>query len=279
MIAFPTDAEPVTVVNDTALDALRRLPSASVDSVITDPPYPCIEREYGYWTELEWFAMIDPVVEECRRILKPSGSAVFVIQPNSERVGKMRTWWLRFMLDWAERWGMVQDAWWWKYDALPLGGCNTAGLMRPSLKPCVWLGESNCFRDQAAVLWQESERNAALRSNARMERKTYPSGRTVNEAVGRQAAVTRGGVTPFNVLPVPSDDTGKGAAACGHGAGTPLFLCRWWVRYICPAGGVVVDPFFGSGTVGVAAKIEGRRCIGIEYMEKYAEIARKRVSE
>jgi DNA modification methylase len=276
---LPTESEPVRVVQGDALEVLRSLPVASVDAVITDPPYPCIKREYGYWTESEWFDLINPVVAECRRILKPTGSAVFVLQPNSERVGRMRTWLWEFMAKWGREWGVVQDAYWWKYDALPLGGCNTGGLLRPSLKPCVWLGPPNCYRNQGAVLWAESDRNAALRTNARMERKRYPSGRTVNDLIGRDAAIRRDGVTPFNVLPVPSADTGNGASAHGHSAGTPDVLCRWWTRYICPPGGTVVDPFVGSGTVALAALAEGRLCLGVERHPPYAEIARKRARE
>ena len=276
---LPTESEPVRVVQGDCLEVLRTLPNESVDAVVTDPPYPCIKREYGYWTEAEWFDLMNPVVEECRRVLKPTGSAVFVLQPNSERVGRMRTWLWRFMLEWGERWGMVQDAYWWKYDALPLGGCNVAGLLRPSLKTCVWFGMHDCYRNQSAVLWSESESNAAQRANARMGRAVLPSGRTVDEAVGRSAAVRRGGTTPFNLLPIPSGHKSRMAGFHGHPAGTPINLCRWWVRYICPPGGTVLDPFLGSGTVALAALAEGRQAIGIERHPPYAEIARRRVRE
>ncbi len=46
----------------------------------------------------------------------------------------------------------------------------------------------------------------------------------------------------------------------------------------CPAGGVVLDPFFGSGTVGVVAARHGRRWLGIELNGEYVELARKRLS-
>jgi site-specific DNA-methyltransferase (adenine-specific) len=62
-----------------------------------------------------------------------------------------------------------------------------------------------------------------------------------------------------------------------HGAATPLDLCAWWVRYICPDPGVVLDCFNGSGTVGLAATRLGREYIGIEKEERYCEISRKRI--
>jgi DNA modification methylase len=43
-------------------------------------------------------------------------------------------------------------------------------------------------------------------------------------------------------------------------------------------GEVVLDPFVGSGTTAVAAKMEGRNYIGIEISEKYCEIAKRRVA-
>jgi DNA modification methylase len=116
------------------LQILPTLPDASVDAVIADPPYPEIQRSYGRMTEAEWHAMMRVVVPECRRILKPSGSAVFILQPNSRKVGSMRPWLWEFMAWCCHEWNMVQDAWWWNIAALPLGGSNKQGLLRSSLK-------------------------------------------------------------------------------------------------------------------------------------------------
>jgi len=56
------------------------------------------------------------------------------------------------------------------------------------------------------------------------------------------------------------------------------------MRYLCkltrtPTGGVVLDPFMGSGTTGIACVLEHRDFIGIEIDAKYAEIARKRIAD
>ena len=88
------------------------------------------------------------------------------------------------------------------------------------------------------------------------------------------AAQERGGVTPFNVIPLSTDGN---AGAMGHAAGTPLELAKWWTRYICPPGGTVLDPFVGSGTMMLAAMEYGCNGIGIDKMSKYIDIAWARV--
>lgn len=171
----------VTLHHGDCLEFMKTLDPSSVDAVITDPPYPEIDRPYGRMTEAEWHAMMRGVVAECRRALKPRGSAVFILQPNSERVGRMRPWLWEFMAWTTREWGMVQDAWWWNHATMPSEQCQKKwGLMRPSLKACVWLGPSDCYRNQDEVLWSESERNAASRNGDRALRR-HPSGRTMRQ--------------------------------------------------------------------------------------------------
>ena len=123
------------------LDVLAKLPAGSVDAVVTDPPYPGIDRPYGRWSEAEWWGLMMGVCRETRRILKPHGSAVFILQPNSVHVGSMRGWLWRFMAWACDDWNMVQDAWWWNHSTPPTVHCQRSrGLMRGSLKACVWCG-------------------------------------------------------------------------------------------------------------------------------------------
>jgi DNA modification methylase len=71
---------------------MKKLAAKSIDAIITDPIYPEIDREYGRLTERQWHALMREVVAECRRVLKPKGSAVFILQPNAEKIGQMRLW-------------------------------------------------------------------------------------------------------------------------------------------------------------------------------------------
>jgi ParB-like nuclease family protein/DNA methylase len=71
---------------------MKKLRANSIDLILTDPPYPEIDREYGRLTEDEWHDLMHAVVTEGRRVLKPNGSMVFILQPNFEKIGQMRVW-------------------------------------------------------------------------------------------------------------------------------------------------------------------------------------------
>jgi site-specific DNA-methyltransferase (adenine-specific) len=68
------------------------------------------------------------------------------------------------------------------------------------------------------------------------------------------------------------------AAEREHQTQKPVDLIAQLCRVVCPAGGVVLDPFMGSGTTGVACEQLGRRFVGIERERKYFDIACERIS-
>lgn len=63
-----------------------------------------------------------------------------------------------------------------------------------------------------------------------------------------------------------------------HPTVKPTDLMAWLVRLVTPPGGIVLDPFAGSGSTLVAAKREGFNYIGIEREAEYVEIAKARAS-
>jgi DNA modification methylase len=58
-----------------------------------------------------------------------------------------------------------------------------------------------------------------------------------------------------------------------HPTVKPVALMRWLVRLVVPPGGVVLDPFAGSGSTGIAALLEGRQFMGVEQDSEYVQIA------
>ncbi len=267
------------LISGNCLDVLSTLPSSSIDAIITDPPYPCVKRPYGTWTIPQWESLMHDSIKEFRRVLTPTGSAVIILQPNSEHLGTIRPWLWDFVSWCCREWNLIQDVYWWNPTTVPTVHTHrTVGLLRPSVKICVWLGSPKCYRNQDAVLWEPSDECKAQDRSDRALRHN-PSGNTMRKGRAAAASDERGGTTPYNLLPIANSDSSVSSGANGHGAGTPLELCTWWVKYISPPEGTVLDPFCGAGTVGIAALNQGRKFVGIEVIPDYINISRRRLNE
>lgn len=77
----------------------------------------------------------------------------------------------------------------------------------------------------------------------------------------------------WNIL--PEDTQGRNI----HFAPYPLDLCRIPILATCPEGGIVLDPFCGTGTTLMAARALGRRSIGIDISRAYLKLAQTRCDE
>lgn len=91
-------------------------------------------------------------------------------------------------------------------------------------------------------------------------------------------------VSRQGVRPGSPDETGKfpdhdhrERTSNHHPTVKPTDLMRYLVRLVTPPGGVVLDPFMGSGSTGRGAMLEGMRFVGIEREAEYVEIARCRI--
>lgn len=78
----------------------------------------------------------------------------------------------------------------------------------------------------------------------------------------------------FYVAKASKSERGEGNA---HPTVKPVKLMRYLCRLITPPKGLVLDPFMGSGSTGVAAKAEGFEFVGIEREKEYFEIAQARM--
>lgn len=108
-----------------------------------------------------------------------------------------------------------------------------------------------------------------------------PSSKTANvfgEFAGRTPSEPRGDTGSaarfFYCAKASKTDRGEGN---NHPTVKPTDLMRYLCRLVTPPGGLVLDPFTGSGSTGKAALLEGFRFIGFELSAEYAEIARRRM--
>ncbi|MDZ4770182.1 MAG: site-specific DNA-methyltransferase [Chloroflexota bacterium] len=83
------------------------------------------------------------------------------------------------------------------------------------------------------------------------------------------------GSKPSDVWEIIPEDTTKRE---GHYAAYPEDLCRIPLLATCPLGGIVLDPFCGTGTTNLVAMNLGRKSIGIDLSQQYIEYAKRRTS-
>lgn len=88
----------------------------------------------------------------------------------------------------------------------------------------------------------------------------------------REAGLRDGGVGALR-------DGGRSISVSNHHPTVkPLSLMRWLCRLVTPPGGLILEPFAGSGSTCIAAGLEGFRFLGCEREEEYAQIARARLA-
>lgn len=81
------------------------------------------------------------------------------------------------------------------------------------------------------------------------------------------------GSKPSDVWEIIPEDTQKRQA---HFAPYPVDLCRIPILATCPPGGIVLDPFCGTGTTLIAARDLGRKSVGIDISSEYINAAQRR---
>lgn len=267
-----------TVCLSDALEYVNQIPTASVDLIFCDPPYPEVDRHYGRMDEESWLIYMQQLCREYRRVLTKQGSAVIVLQPNSKKVGSMRGWIWQFMAQCVKDWNVVQDVYWWNTTAVPTVHTQRRyGLMRPSVKYCVWLGEPDCYRLQDEIMWNSTKRTRQDQTTNRAL-KYKPSGHHNRDERMRETAQERGMVTPYNIFPIPNNHKSEEGGEFGHGAATPRELVDDWIRYASVPGGLVCDPFLGSGTTALIARQLNRHYLGCDNNQECINIANSRLN-
>lgn len=100
----------------------------------------------------------------------------------------------------------------------------------------------------------------------------------LDQQSGVMKGVGEGGVSRFFYVAKANKKERPVVDGVAHPTVKPVALMRWLVRMVTPPGGVVLDPFVGSGTTLEAAKIEGVRSVGIEAAEEYLPLAVERIN-
>ena len=158
------------------------------------------------------------------------------------------------------------------------GPCQTAirSIIETALKTTTESKTSNCSRPWSTSVFIRAA-TAIARGNglSLAELAESTSGLKQNTTDARMESVLRA----VSALLLALSETSKSARlGNAHETVKPTDLMRYLCRLVTPPGGVVLDPFAGSGSTGKAAILEGFRFIGCELSDEYANIAEARIS-
>lgn len=234
------------------LENMKAIPDATVDLIVTSPPYNAKKEYEGEQTEEQFTKFTTSWLEECARILKP-GCRLFVNTGWWSLRGTKRFCIPTLTIDCAKPLGLRLFSWinWVKNS---LENPNTSGSAWGD-----YYSPSPFFMngDEPVLMFQkEGVKNLKRRRTA--------------ETDEEQKQWVKFARTPWEIR-------------CGrdpvHPAVFPVELAYRCIFMCSDVGEVVVDPFGGSGTTGVAARMLNRKFILFERDEKYAKRAEKRLDE
>jgi modification methylase len=246
---------PDTIIQGDCIEVLKGLPDRSADLVFADPPYNLqlggdllrpdnsrVDAVDDHWDQFESFAAYDAFTRawltECRRVLKDDG-AIWVIGSyhNIFRVGTI----LQDLGFW-----ILNDVVWRKTNPMP----NFKG--------------ARFTNAHETLIW------AAKGRGAKRYTFNYDAMKMANDELQMRSDWTFPLCTGEERL---KDETGAKA----HPTQKPEALLHRVLLASTRPGDIVLDPFFGTGTTGAAARRLGRRYVGIERETEYVELARERI--
>lgn len=290
--------------NGDVLEILKKLPAESIDNIITSPPYWAL-RDYGVEGQIglekdfnEYLEKLWQIFDEIYRVLKPTGTCFVNLgdtyfsktkgsggtnsdmlkRKGRENFQKFST--IKIKLDYTEKSlcmiperfaiGMIERGWilrnviiWHKPNAMP-----------ESVK-------DRFTKDFEYIYF--FVKNKKYYFNQQFEKAKYEVQRTIkgtglrtdeikrNRKGGMAGTYTRG----RNKRTVWTMSTKSFREA--HFAVFPPDIPEICIKAGCPDGGIVLDPFMGSGTTAMACEKLQRKWIGIELNSEYCEIAKRRI--
>jgi DNA modification methylase len=265
------------VAKGDALELIPQLAPGSVDLFFTSPPY-ADARAYSRIHPdryVEWFL---PFARAMFEATSETGSLVLNIKNRVASRGPLKgqrhpySYQLVLALQ-HMGWRWIETYIWAKPNAVP-------GRFGPRTKDAfeyvyhLARGPKPHFDlDALRVPYKADDAEIARRKLDTLGRRSTAAG------FGRDRTKTYllGGADPGNVVTVAQTyNQHRGVA---HTAAMPEGLAEFFIRAMSPAGGLVIDPFAGSGTTVVVGRRLGRRATGFELHEEFVTEARRRIAD
>lgn len=258
----------MNVIHGDCLEVMRDMATASVDLCMASPPYEC-QRAYS---DLEFSLRGEEWVEwaverfmECYRVTR--GLTAWVVE------------------------GQTRDYQWSATPALLMAELHKRGVKL--CKPPIYArhgipgsGGKDWLKNNYEFIICASHGKLPWSENTAMGKPCkYPPGGKMSHH-GRDGRVKRRKYTPpakANPGNIISGSVGGGRMGSHHAHGNeapyPEWLAEFFIRSFCPPGGIVFDPFLGSGTTLAVAKRTGRDGVGIDLRLDQVELSLARIGE
>lgn len=269
---WPTEKRPVVVLHGDTRNVIRELPDNSFQCVVTSPPYWGV-RDYGVAGQIgaemdlqDYIKTLVDIFREVRRVLKPDG-----------------TFWLNIgntYTSGGRKWRQEDEKN--KGRGMSYRPPTPPGLKKKDLIGVAWMLAMECQKDgwylRNDMIWYkpncqpESVRDRFTVAHeylflfSKSEHYFFDQDAIKERTTDGNGLKNRRTVWSINTEPCPE----------AHFAVFPRALVRPCLLAGSRAGDVILDPFYGAGTVGLVAKGLDRLCVGIELKSDYIDIAHKR---
>lgn len=238
------------------LEVMKSIPDASIDAIITDPPYGT--------TACKWDSVIDFKLmwEQLNRIIKPNGAIVlFSSQPFTSSLTMSNVKKFRHQWQWVK--------------TRPTGAFQAKYMPMKANEDILVFGLNKVNYYPIMVKRTKAEFKASYRKNDSKSWGNNIQGHKDNLII-RKPKEEQWYKYPTNILNIKKDTKRNGKS---HPTQKPIALMEYLIKTYTNENETVLDFTMGSGSTGVACVNTKRNFIGIEMDSKYFEIAEQRIKE
>ncbi len=262
------------LLNGDCREILQGVADETVNLIVTSPPYADSRKNtYGGIHPDAYVAWFLPIAAQLWRVLRSDGTFVLNIK---EKVvdGERHPYVLELILALRRQgWLWTEEYIWHKKNCAPGKWPNR---FRDSWERCLQFNKQKQFKMfQEAVMvptgdWAKSRLKNLSETDQRRDNSRVGSGfgKNVSNWMGRDMAY------PTNVLHLATECGNK-----SHSAAFPRELPSWFIKLFSEQGDLVLDPFAGSGTTCIAARLLGRDYLGIEIKDEYFQLAQANLQD
>lgn len=260
------------IYHGNSLEMMKKLEDKSIDLVVTSPPYADLKNYHDFQgihpdKYVEWFI---PFCKEIDRVLKDTGS--FILNINDKVVKKFRH---PFVFELVVEIGkqtnlkLYERLFWNKLKSLP-----NRYRFGDRVEYLFWFAKTDNFTmNMDEMRTPYSEQSLKRFESDLIKRHARTEGGTTEK---KSWAPNPKGALPTTLVNI-SSETKK--VADDHVAVYPVELAKYFIKGASNEGDLVLDPFMGTGSTGVACKELKRDYIGFDIIEKYTIDAKKRIDE